>query len=191
MASQSRPGSVEMMADLPARLAGLPLEAMLARSLSRHPGLLARLGWSEPRTVLVEPRDLPFAILIRCSREGAALRTVRKAGAAVAAGVDARIRGALPDLLALVSGGGDGDAQFFARRLAFDGDTEIVLALRNALEDADIDPLADLLPLPAAAVPPLRTLLASLARASGRIADRLGVLERLLEGLAAAPGEEG
>ncbi|RMD90720.1 MAG: sterol-binding protein, partial [Alphaproteobacteria bacterium] len=128
MISSSRPGAAAILSDLPVRLAGLPLEAMLARSLSRHPGLLARLGWSEPRTVLVEPRDLPFAILIRCSREGAALRTVRKAGSGVAADADARIRGALPDLLALVGGGDDGDAQFFARRLAFDGDTEIVLA---------------------------------------------------------------
>lgn len=47
----------------------------------------------------------------------------------------------------------DGDARFFRRELAMEGDTGLVMALRYALEDVDQDPfdlLADSLPLPRA-----------------------------------------
>lgn len=39
----------------------------------------------------------------------------------------------------MIHGTLDGDALFFARDLVIEGDTEAVLALRNALDDAEID----------------------------------------------------
>jgi predicted lipid carrier protein YhbT len=42
-------------------------------------------------------------------------------------------------LLGLVHGVYDGDALFFSRDLVIEGDTEAVLALRNAIDNEEID----------------------------------------------------
>jgi predicted lipid carrier protein YhbT len=49
-------------------------------------------------------------------------------------------------LLALAEGRLDGDAEFFGRQLAIEGDMEAVLALRNAMENETVDFVADLAP---------------------------------------------
>ena len=45
--------------------------------------------------------------------------------------------------MGLVDGSYDGDALFFSRDLVVEGDVEAVLALRNAIDDAGIDLVAD------------------------------------------------
>ena len=52
---------------------------------------------------------------------------------------DTTICGPLVLMLALAEGRIDGDAIFFARKLTVTGDMEAVLALRNALDDNEID----------------------------------------------------
>ena len=49
----------------------------------------------------------------------------------------ARIAGSFLDLFELIDGSLDGDALFFSRKLLVTGDTEAVVALRNALDDVD------------------------------------------------------
>ena len=49
----------------------------------------------------------------------------------------ARIAGTFLDLFDLIDGSLDGDALFFSRKLRVTGDTEAVVALRNALDDVD------------------------------------------------------
>jgi len=49
----------------------------------------------------------------------------------------ARIAGSFLDLFDLIDGSLDGDALFFSRKLRVTGDTEAVVALRNALDDVD------------------------------------------------------
>lgn len=46
-------------------------------------------------------------------------------------------------LAQLAQGGGDGDALFFSRDITIEGDTEAVLALRNALDDSNLDIIHD------------------------------------------------
>ena len=46
-------------------------------------------------------------------------------------------------LLGLIDGSYDGDALFFSRDLVVEGDVEAVLALRNAIDDAGVDLVAD------------------------------------------------
>ena len=58
---------------------------------------------------------------------------------ATASGADCRIAGQLSALLGLVHGAVDGDALFFSRDLVIEGDTEAALALRNAVDDAELD----------------------------------------------------
>lgn len=52
--------------------------------------------------------------------------------------------GKLVLLLALLEGQIDGDAVFFSRSLTITGDMEAMLALRNALDDCNIDLPADI-----------------------------------------------
>jgi predicted lipid carrier protein YhbT len=52
---------------------------------------------------------------------------------------DAAIRGDLAAFLAMLHGAEDGDALFFSGALEVSGDTSAVLALRNALDDAELD----------------------------------------------------
>ena len=57
-----------------------------------------------------------------------------------AAAYDARIAAPLIVLLGMIDGTYDGDALFFSRDLVIEGDTEAVLALRNAIENAELAP---------------------------------------------------
>lgn len=83
------------------------------------------------------------------------------------------IRGRLAAFLAMLHGADDGDALFFSGDLAIAGDTSAVLALRNALDDAELDLTGELAALFS---PPLdgwlRRALALAARRSGYVLSR-------------------
>lgn len=106
--------------------------------LAHHPGLFERLGEYGGRTFGVVPVDLPFVFAL--SPRGPAVDVLRREDALKA---DAVIKGPIVTLLALLEGRIDGDALFFSRQLEVSGDTEAVLALRNALDDNLIDLPAD------------------------------------------------
>jgi predicted lipid carrier protein YhbT len=83
---------------------------------------------------------------------------------------DARIAGPLSAFLAMMHGAEDGDALFFSRDLTVEGDTAAVLALRNAMDDAELDLTEEL----AALAGPLGGAAAPDAGA-GRNGDRAGL----------------
>lgn len=117
----------------------LPLQLLLqglASSIARrHPELRERLQACEERSIGVEPTDLPFVMIVEPRRDTIALHVERRLDRT---GVAARIRGPFPALLGLVDGSYDGDALFFSRDIAIEGDIEAVLALRNAIDDAQL-----------------------------------------------------
>ncbi len=127
------------------RLAGalplFPLELVARRlidnALAARPSFAARLADYADRTFAIDPTDCPFVFLIRPHRGRASVRVVPDIGAAAH---DARIAAPLVVLLGLIDGTYDGDALFFSRDLVIEGDTEAVLALRNAIENAELDP---------------------------------------------------
>ena len=108
---------------------------LLSRRLVRaHPGLIDRLGPFARCSFAIDPTDLPVTLLMRPDRTAMRItlhRTPPKA--------DARIAGPLAALLGLVHGTWDGDALFFSRDLMVEGDTSAALALRNAIDDAELD----------------------------------------------------
>ncbi len=119
----------------------LPFE-LICRQLADNaaaarPALAARLGDHAGSTFAIDPVDCPFAFLVTIwhSRPMITLRRdlrdVRYA---------ARIAAPLVVLIGMLDGSYDGDALFFSRDLVIEGDTSAVLALRNALDDAEIDP---------------------------------------------------
>jgi len=172
------PGTVvARVARLPNFLLQAPLDLAVARALRRHPALLRRLGWSDERLLVIEPDDLPIAFVVRCSARRARIAVVA-AGAVPPA--EARIRGPIGALLDLLVGDDDGDTQFFSRVLGIEGDTELVVALRNAIDDAELDPLADFLPLPDALLPLARRGVAGAVRLARRASADLSRLDDFL-----------
>lgn len=127
--------------------AGLPLGPLLTASLRglarRRPGLFERLGEHRAARYLIDPTDLPFAFLVVPDGRSSTVRSTGKGGAPAC---DVVIRGPLLMLLGILDGTLDGDALFFHRTIAVSGRTEAVLALRNAIEDAELRP-SDLLGL--------------------------------------------
>ena len=126
------------------RLPTLPLDLALRRFVSsladRHPSLFSRLGDHATAKFLIEPTDLAFGFLLAPDPAMPRLEAVKRgADGTVNVAHDARIAGPLAALVGMVHGAMDGDALFFSRDIVIEGDTEAVLALRNAVDDAEID----------------------------------------------------
>jgi predicted lipid carrier protein YhbT len=110
---------------------------LMVRSIARRHGtIFARLGTHAGKTFLIEPTDLPFIFVVVPKSDSPSV-TVLRSRAEISA--DARIAGPIAALIGLLHGAYDGDALFFSRDLVIEGDMEAVLALRNALDDAEID----------------------------------------------------
>ncbi len=130
---------------------GLDLAARLAAR--RHPALFERLAAIPDPTFALVADELPICVILRTDTRRPRMRAVAKDDLDPAR-VAATVRGPLRLLAALADGRQDGDALFFSRQIAIEGGTEAAVALRNALDNADLAGLAELIlpPGPAAAV---------------------------------------
>ena len=124
---------------VPISLAERTANLLLQKLMRKHPALFERLGEHKSKRYAFRPVDLPFVFLIEPAEE---VVTVLRSDARI--GADATVEGPFFILLALMEGRLDGDALFFSRDLAVTGDMEAMLALRNALDDCDIDLPEDL-----------------------------------------------
>ena len=110
---------------------------------ARCPAMFARLRPLADKVILIDPVDLPFRAALRLGARPPSVRVGRDDDPMPAAA--AVISAPLPLLIDLLEGRADGDALFFSRDLAIEGDTEAVLLLRNAVDGAGIDVLEALL----------------------------------------------
>ena len=110
----------------------------------RHPAVFDRLSSLSDSQLLIDPVDLPFVFLLRFGPHPS-LTAIDDPDAIEAVEATASIRASLPKLIDLLEGRVDGDALFFSRELIIEGDTEVVVALRNAVDGADIDLMTDVL----------------------------------------------
>jgi len=115
------------------------VRAMLDRILVKHPGLFERMGDYKTTCFCFSPTDIPLRFLIT-----PALRSVSVRRRYTHYTADATVEASLADLLGMLTGNADGDALFFSRSVAITGSMEAVLALRNALDDTDIDLVDDI-----------------------------------------------
>lgn len=111
------------------------LTQVLCRIADSHPAIFTRLGPYQSSRFLIDLTDMPVRLLMAPQdRRITAHRHGRTAPAH-----DAQIRGPIRAFLAMLHGREDGDALFFSGMLEIAGDTSAVLALRNALDDAELD----------------------------------------------------
>jgi predicted lipid carrier protein YhbT len=147
MSTQNDAISLPAFACLLPSFTGLPLGPLLTLSLRslarRRPGLFERLGEHSSAHYLIDPTDLPFAFGVVPDGSASVVRVISKSSNSPS---DVTIRGPLLILLGILDGTLDGDALFFHRTVSVSGRTEAVVALRNAIEDAELRP-SDLLGL--------------------------------------------
>jgi predicted lipid carrier protein YhbT len=146
------------------------LGAVTRRMAQAHPVMLRRLGDHADRQFLIDPTDLPWVLLL--NPKAVAMTAHRRAGSPQ---YDARISGPLSAFLAMMHGAEDGDALFFSRDLAVEGDTAAVLALRNAMDDAELDLTEELAALSGPFAQPLRRVLARAERATWLALHRMDI----------------
>ena len=140
----------------------LSLTACSRRIAKRHPGLFRRLGDYGDKRFILDPTDLPIMLCLDPDNGRPTVRVMRKPCAGTA-----RISGPLAALLGLVHGAYDGDALFFSRDLVIEGDTGAALALRNAVDDAELDLALEIAAMSGPFARPLNQVFAMVERRTG------------------------
>lgn len=125
---------VLLLAPLPLALIQPVLDRIAGHVARSRPDLFARLGPHTAKRFLIDAIDLPFVLLLVPDARRPHLKAYRRHETP---GHDAGIAGTFFNLLDMIDGVLDGDALFFSRDLRVSGDTEAVVALRNALDDFD------------------------------------------------------
>jgi predicted lipid carrier protein YhbT len=121
-----------LLAPVPLAVLQPILTRIAAHVADSRPELFARLGSHARKHFLLDPIDLPFVLVLVPDAEQPHLRAYRRYEKPAH---DAGIAGTFFNLLDMIDGSLDGDALFFSRDLRVSGDTEAVVALRNALDD--------------------------------------------------------
>ena len=112
-----------------------PLLGYIAATVARQrPELFARLGDGSRKRFLIDPTNLPFVLLLKPDPIRPRLLACNR-GEDVEH--DVRVSGSFLTLLRMIDGQSDSDALFFNRDVTITGDTEAIVALRNALDDMD------------------------------------------------------
>lgn len=138
----------------------IALQGLVSAISTRHPQLLERLQLFQGRSIGIEPDDVPFAFVLEPLQSVISVRVVRELHREQS---DVHIRGPLLALIGLVDGDYDADALFFSRDITIEGDIETALALRNAIDDAEIN-------LAGEAAASFAALSGSMRQAAGRVA---------------------
>jgi O2-independent ubiquinone biosynthesis accessory factor UbiT len=114
----------------------IALQSLVSAIVDRHPQLLERLQLFHGRSIGIDPLDVPLAFVLEPLPSVICVRVVRKLQREQS---DVHIRGPLLALIGMVDGEYDADALFFSRDITIEGDIETALALRNAIDDAEIN----------------------------------------------------
>ncbi len=155
---------------LPLAPVTLILTALARQLMRRHPGLQKRLGEYAQRRFLLDLTDLPLLLLLKPATSAPQVIAFSRRQPPP---YDTRIAGVTAAFLGMMHGSLDGDALFFSRDLVIEGDTAAGLALRNAIDDAELDLTVELGVLVKPLAPLLAHLLPSAERFSGVALHRM------------------
>lgn len=174
------------LAPVPVRLLQPACDALFGMVRRRHPDLLERLSDYPDAVIGIDPLDLPFVLILRPDPDMPSLELVRSLDDVE---TTARIRGPLALLVALGEGRLDGEQAFFTRRLVIEGETEVVLALRNAVDGAAIDLIGDLADTLGPLGSPIRRALGLGGGVLERLSEDMDLLRRSIAGPAQRSAE--
>lgn len=99
-----------------------------------RPDLFTRMGENAKKSILIDPVDVPFVLVLKPDLKTPELRVHRSADGVQ---FDASITGDFQSLFRMIDTQLDGDALFFSRDLKIAGDTEAIVSLRNAMDDVE------------------------------------------------------
>src|SRR5665647_845565 len=133
-AASDRASPLPFLRFLPLPLLQPILSLIGTQVAKRQPDVFLRLGPHALKSFIIDPSDLPFVLVLKPRPEAPSLSAWRRSDAPYS---HAHITGTFLNLFELIDGSLDGDALFFSRKLRVTGDTEAVVALRNALDDVD------------------------------------------------------
>lgn len=133
-ATQKPRGLGRLMPPLPLFALQPLLKHIVATVTERRPELFARLGDHCQKRFLIDPNNLPFFLVLQPDPQNPQLKAYNR-GSDVAH--DVCISASFHTHLKMIDSQTDGDALFFNRDLKITGDTEAIVALRNALDDMD------------------------------------------------------
>ena len=173
------PLSPVLVAGIALKVMPLPvLNPLLGKAMQvmidRHRDVFERLSCLENVTFAIDPTDLPFVFILDPDIDAPRLKAVYSLDDV---DVTASIHGSFAVLTMLLEGSVDGDALVFSRDLVIEGDTEAVLALRNAVDGGNIDIKQDL----ASAFGPLSIVASKAADGVISLAGRAGDNMELLQ----------
>jgi predicted lipid carrier protein YhbT len=102
-----------------------------------HPNVINRMAEFTPAIIILNPIDMPFSFLVEFTANNMNILIIDDQHYT---GDDiTKISATLSFFLNMLEGELDGDALFFSRQLIIEGDTTIIVALRNILEAENID----------------------------------------------------
>lgn len=154
------------------------LAAAMVVMRRRHPDVFERLTSLGDAAFLIDPTDLPFRFVLELGARGPSLAALRRRDGPPP--VRATIHGPLLMLVDLLEGRIDGDAVFFARGLTVEGDMEAVVALRNAVDSAEIELAEDVFALLGPLAVPARRLMPVAGAVAERAAREVDTLRDIL-----------
>lgn len=164
-----------LLRPLPERPLEAALQRLADRLVARHPELLDRAADAGAARLRLAATDMPWQALV--DLDGTRAHLTLLATDAPAPDCDAAIEGPLERLIACAGGQGDGDAMFFAREIRVTGSSELVVALRNALDDAEIDFTEEAAALAGPLAAPARAALGRAGRMYQRLAGGLDMVK--------------
>jgi predicted lipid carrier protein YhbT len=164
-----------LLRPLPRAPLEMALRRLADRLSARHPDVLERVADVGRSRLLLVATDLPWWALIVLDGSGADVAVGRHADEPTPQ-AHATVSGPVERLLACAQGGGDGDAMFFAREIEVRGNTDVLVALRNALDGAELDLAGELAAL---AGPLHRPAERAMARTAGLYARASAGLDAL------------
>lgn len=141
MSSLPIPLARAAMSLMPRPVLASAVAVVMRRMQSRHPKLFRNLAGLSEATVHLVPTDLPHAFALTLGQEPVSF-TVHAKTEDVSP--SASVTGSLEALVDMLEGREDGDRLFFARDIRIEGDTSVIVGLRNTLDREEIDLFSDI-----------------------------------------------
>lgn len=101
----------------------------------KHPEAMERLSPTYGKTVYSFFTDLNYGVLTKITEQKTEVRKYKEKKVEA----DLILKGKFFDLISIIEGKMDGDALFFSRKIEIEGDTEMLITIRNAFDSSDIN----------------------------------------------------